>query len=127
MKKTLFVDTIPLISFSLAASAGINETTPKRGYKSVASQIKAEQKLIRSLPKSPSKRKAVVFGFAKRVGLALHDDMNQKLTQSHLNAISDDDKEAIRNFYRRPDIVWTAPGLKDEITVCGERMERSKS
>ena len=92
----------------------------------MSSLKKAEEKLMRSLPKSPSKRKAVAFGFAKRVGLAIRDQMNERLTQHHLNAMSEDDKEIIRNFFLRPDIVWTAPGMKDEMCVWGENGEKMK-
>ncbi len=50
-------------------------STPPNPYKRPQSFGKAISKSLRSLPASPNKRRCVVEGLAKRIGLALDEEM----------------------------------------------------
>lgn len=75
---------------------------------------KAIKKAVRALPSSPTKRKAVVHGVANQVGLKL---INKVETQLHGNILAEETVNQIKNFYFRSDVVYTMPGMNDEITV----------
>ena len=70
------------------------------------------------LPCSPQKRTAVVSGLAKEVGLSIQNNYEK---QCHGNpSLSDELKEAVKQFFFRSDISHTMPGAKDEIVVWDE-------
>ena len=54
-------------------------------------------------------------GLASDVGLTLENNMNRNLRKSQ--GLSDDMKTAVREFYYRPDISYTMPGMNDFMTV----------
>ena len=93
-------------------------TTPenKKPYERPQSYGKALNRVLRALPASPQKKHAVVCGLAKRVGVQLEDKMNVSLG-NHGRALDDEMQTAVINFYYRPDIVYTMPGMKDEMVV----------
>ena len=66
------------------------------------------------LLQSPRKKKAVVSGLAKEVGLHLQNEYEK---QTHGNTISEELKAEIETFYTRSDISYTMPGAKDEIVI----------
>ena len=76
---------------------------------------KALARTHRSLPMSPRKKVAVVAGLASHVGLTLENKMNRNIRKSQ--GLSDDMKTAVRDFYYRPDISYTMPGMNDVMTV----------
>ena len=76
------------------------------------------RRLVRELPKSPSKRVAAVCGLAECIGLQLVSKMDSSLSETRrTTGITEEVKKLVRDFYGRPDIVYTAPGMKDEMTV----------
>ena len=88
----------------------------KKAYRTPQSLGKAVRKLEMSLPKSPRKKKAAVSVLAKRTGVQLAETAYYKEgTVAH--AMARDDEKLIRDFFFRTDIVYTAPGLKEEMTI----------
>lgn len=91
-------------------------TTPiTNPYGTKQSYGKALARTRRSLPMSPRKKVAVVAGLASDVGLTLENNMDRNLRKSQ--GLSDDTKTAVREFYYRPDISYTMPGMNDVMTV----------
>ena len=76
-------------------------------YKSRQSFGKAMNKCRVELPQSPRKKKAVVSGLAKEVGLYLQNEYEK---QAHGNTISEELKAEIKTFYTRSDISYMMPG-----------------
>ena len=90
----------------------------KNPYKSRQSFGKALNRCRTELPGSPRKRAAVVPGLAKEVGLSIQNNYEK---QCHGNpSLSDELKEAVKQFFFRSDISHTMPGAKDEIVVWDE-------
>ena len=83
-------------------------------YKSQQSFGKAINKCRVELLQSPRKKKAVVSGLVKEVGLHLQNEYEK---QTHGNTISEELKAEIETFYTRLDISYTMPGAKDEIVI----------
>ncbi|XP_071839631.1 uncharacterized protein [Apostichopus japonicus] len=93
-------------------------TFPRKPFKSPQSFGKAVQRTYKTLPSSPNKKLAVVCGLAKKYGVDLAEKMECNLgNRSSYCALSEEVKEAVKNFYYRADVVWTAPGMRDELTV----------
>ena len=88
-----------------------------KGFKTPQSLGKAVRRLAKNLPLSPSKKLAAVAGLANHVGLELNDKMTANLNGSTKRGLSEDDVNLITDFYYRTDIVYTLPGMKDEMTV----------
>ena len=84
-------------------------------YRTNQTYGKAVRRCLRSLPSSPMKQKAVVCGLAKRVGIRLQlnmeREMSPRMAQQH-EVVS-----CIRQFYFRPDIIYTVPDMKGEMTI----------
>ena len=81
---------------------------------------KAVRKSVRLLPYSPTKQKLVVAGLAKYVGLQIKDVTERNLhgeNQRGNQGLPDNTVSLIKEFFYRPDIVYTAPGMRDEMTV----------
>ena len=77
-------------------------------------------KLLKSqLPKSPSKKLATVGGLVKEIGVELDTESKAHKTGKN-KGLSKEIKDKVINFYYCSDIVYTAPGLKDEMTVWTE-------
>ena len=60
--------------------------------------------------------------------MGLVNEVGLKLKQNHLNRnwkkyeeLSDERKSQVVDFYYRTDLIYTAPGLKDGITVWTEK------
>lgn len=102
--------------------------TPRSAYKTPQSFGKAVRRLQVQLPSSPRKQVAAVAGLAKRVGLQLFQKMNERLGSRTKRGLTEDDENLIKNFFFRTDIVYTAPGLKEEMTVweCGKKLKLRK-
>ena len=117
-------------STNIAASDNQNldstPTTPiTNPYGTKQSYGKALARTRRSLPMSPRKKVAVVAGLASDVGLTLENNMNRNLRKSH--GLSDDTKTAVGEFYYRPDISYTMPGMNDVMTVGTDKREKRKT
>lgn len=97
-------------------TTNLSNQTP---YKRPQSLGKAVQRMVRILPVSPRKKRAVVAGVAERIGLKVDSKRNENLVRSfhHGPSISEDIVRNVQNFYIRPDISYTMPGMKDEITI----------
>lgn len=80
---------------------------------------KALGKSLRSLPKSPSKKLAIVSGLASHVGLKLSQKMEDATNGNNIDVL----QTLVINYFSQSDIVYTAPGQKDEMTIWvkGER------
>ena len=80
------------------------------------------------MPKSPTKQRATVNGLPKRVGL----ELSPKITPYHGQRINqkftEENKKLITNFYVNTDVVYTMPGMHDEMTVWenGIKLKRRK-
>ena len=79
-------------------------------YKSRQSFEKAINKCRVELPHSTRKKKAVVSGLAKEVGLHLQNEYEK---ETHGNTISEELKTEIETFYTRSNISYTMPWAKD--------------
>ena len=87
----------------------------KNPYKSRQSFGKALNRCRTELLYSSRKRAAVVPGLAKEVGLSIQNNYEK---QCHGNpSLSDELKEAVKQFFFRSDISHTMPGAKDEMVV----------
>ena len=82
-------------------------------YRTPHSSGEALGKSFTSLPHSPGKRKAVVGGLGKAVGLKLEREMVIKLK----NTETTEKHQKVTEFYFRKDIVYTAPVMKNFITI----------
>ena len=71
---------------------------------------KAVQRCARNLPSSPLKRKAVICGLAKRVGIRQQLSMKWEITPHKLQR--DEVVSCLKEFYFPPDIVYTMLGMK---------------
>ena len=93
------------------------------GYKSPQGYGKAVKKTMKVLPKSVNKQKQVVSGLAKKVGLQVVDEKGGTEGNSCTEV-----ETAVKEFLTSADISYTAPGMKDEVTVwvngVKERMRR---
>ena len=88
------------------------------GFKSPQSLGKAIRRIKTKLPSSPTKTKQVIEGLAKFTGFKLIQLANDQLhPKRHKNSISEEDIERVKEFYYRTDIVYTTPGMREEITV----------
>lgn len=87
-------------------------TSSKKSYKTPQSLGKAVRRTMKSLPCSPSKKKEVFKNVASSLGFKfeLEKEMNVNKT------ITETESEA-QNFFFRTDIVYTTPGVKDEMVV----------
>ena len=82
--------------------------------KSQQSFGKAINKCRVELLQSPRKKKAVVSGLAKEVGLHLQNEYEK---QTHGNTITEELKAIIETCYTKSDISYTMPGAKDKIVI----------
>ena len=70
------------------------------------------------LPHSSWKCAAVVSGLAKEVALSIQNNYEKQCHKSP--SLSDELKEAVKEFFFRSDISYTMPGAKDEMVVWDE-------
>lgn len=73
------------------------------------------------MPFSPRKRRFIVAGLARDVGLKIQNTMESSIGENiplhGKQGPSDESFTCIKQFFFRPDIVYTAPGMRDELTV----------
>ena len=97
-----------------------------KGFKMPQSLGKAIQKLDNNLPKSPTKQRAVVNGLAKQVGV----ELSPKITHNHGQRINqrftEENKKLITDFYVNTDVMYTMPGMHDEMTVWGNGIKSKR-
>ena len=94
-------------------------STPNNPYKRPQSFGKAVSKSLRSLPSSPNKRRCVVAGLVKRIGYNF-DESESEINTAAGPPVSDDVVASVTEFFYRPDVSYTMPGMKDEMTVWEE-------
>ena len=102
---------------------GISKAKSKSGYKSPCSLGRAKRRVERSLPKSPSKRQAVL---EKIIGQEKIELCNKpKRTRS----ISEETVKKVNEFYSRDDISRMMPGKADVVSLrsaTGEKLKVQK-
>ena len=97
-------------------------------YQRPQSLGKAVSRVVRHLPYSPRKRALVFTGVARKIGVHLESKMTEQITEKRERRLSMDTVECIKTFYTNPDIVYTMPGMRDEMTVWeeGKKMKMRK-
>ena len=102
----------------------------KFGYRTSSSLGKAVRKILKETPSSPRKKKAVLMEAAKQAGLEVSPDCSRRVVSPPKpihNTLPDDVVEKVINFFTRPDIVWTSPSLKDEMTIWDESGKKAET
>ena len=95
-------------------SDSTSPSTSSQPFKRPQSLGKAIKRSIRALPQSPRKRKAVVSGLARRFAVDIKDKLETSMSR---NSLSNELQDLVTSYYFRPDVSYTMPGLKDEMTV----------
>ena len=90
-------------------------TQPQKAYKSPQGLGRVTKKTEKLLPRSPRKKKEVVSNLAKKVGLRIHPDPS--LSSSSHRSLPKETEMLVNDFYSHVDVSYTAPGMKDEVTV----------
>ena len=88
----------------------VQPINPLSVYGSKQALGKAVIRAKRSLPISPRKRKIVVQKLAKNTGISVSAELNK---EHHGNALSEESKQTVIDFYNRDDVSRMAPGKKD--------------
>ena len=88
----------------------------KTGFKSKPALRKAVKKLLRDVPTSPSKRKGAVAELARECGLTLKEAQSTEPTTSR-RSLSVETASLVTDFYFQTNVVYTTPGIKDEMAV----------
>lgn len=89
----------------------------RNGYKSKQALSKAVNHVMKNMPSSPTRQLLTFSGVAKKIGVNLETKFGKAMSDDHSRSLSQDTVDAVDSFYHRSDIVWTAPGMKDEITL----------
>ena len=95
----------------------------KFGYRTSSSLGKAVRKILAETPSSP------IMEAAKQAGLEVSPECSRRVVSPPKpihNTLPDDVVEKVINFFTRPDIVWTSPSLKDEMTIWDESGKKQK-
>ena len=98
------------VAKSRAKSRNVATENKSSVYKSSRTLGKAVSRAVRSLPFSPRKKRVVVTKPAEKVGMV-------KSSIAPKNAISDETKQKVIEFYCRDDISRQAPGKRDYVTI----------
>lgn len=99
---------------SRAKTAAIESTSSSaltNPYRTPQSLGKAVGRTVKSLPSSPSKKK-VVARIATHLGLKIQKEMKSKMNNTEIPEL-----DHVQKFFFRSDIVYTSPGIKDEMVV----------
>ena len=100
-------------------AAETNKIPPvtKKGFETPPACGKTIKKLKRHLLKLPYKWVEAVIGLVNEVGLKLKEiDLNRNRKE-----LSDEVKSQVVDFFYWTDVIYTATGLKDEITAWTEK------
>ena len=93
----------------------------RTGFRSRPAIKRAVRKLLDQAPTSPLKRQSVVAEAAEECGLVVNSpDQNSVMatpSPSTSKSLEKETKNLVKDFYFQTNIVYTAPGLKDEMTV----------
>ena len=103
---------------SASSSSSSTPTSILNPYRTKQSFGKAVAKCRQSLPTSPRRRKAVIAGLVSHIGLNLEGKLERNIQK--LQGLSDETKECIKNFFFRPDISYTMPGMKDMMIIWSD-------
>ena len=90
-------------------------TPTKKGYQTPQGLNKAMKKVHEVLSDSPSKAAQTVQGLANFYNIKLDDKMNNQIRPNR--AIDPETIKLVKEFYFRTDIVYTMPGMNDEMTI----------
>ena len=89
-------------------------------YKTPQALGKAISRVSQKLPNSPRKKTAVIKVLAKRAGVFPAEKSKKKSA----SCISEETIKFVKHFYTRSDIVYTMPGMKDELTAWEKGAKR---
>ena len=89
-------------------------------YKTPQALGKAISRVSQKLPSSPRKKTAVIKVLAKRAGVFPAEKSKKKST----SCISEEITKFVKDFYTCSDIVYTMPGMKDELTAWDKGAKR---
>ena len=92
-------------NYNMEAAALMNIAN---SYKTPQSLGKSFSRICEKLPKSPLKKQAVI----KALAGIIHSEK-----QPSNNVTSIETAQFVKNFFAHPDIVYTMPGMKVEITI----------
>ncbi|RUS87408.1 hypothetical protein EGW08_004862 [Elysia chlorotica] len=88
-----------------------------KGFKSRQAYSKAVNRINDHLPTSPSKKILAFSGVAKKIGINLDEKFRATVSINQSRALPQDTIDIVSSFFERSDIVWTAPGMRDEVTL----------
>ena len=99
-------------SIATATAANlVTEQNDDSAFSQAQIRSRSIQKVAKTLPKSPRKRKEVISALANKFKLCI------KPTQSKAgrpkNELTESEKERFKNFLDKPDITYATPGRKD--------------
>lgn len=97
--------------------------SPTKAYQSPQACGKAISKVKKCLPRSPKKKVAIITKLVNDNGI-----QSLKRKPTHANALNENTKTAVVNFYQRDDISRQAPGRKDTVItrVDGKKIKLQK-
>ena len=107
-------------------------------YKTAQSAGKAIKRVADELPKSPRKKTQVIKVLAERAGfevnlppnplnvLAEAANMHMTETRAQIQAERMERERLVEEFFLQPDVVYTAPGMRDVITVTNSDGTKEK-
>ncbi|KAJ8038387.1 hypothetical protein HOLleu_15805 [Holothuria leucospilota] len=99
----------------------------KKAYKSPQGLGRATKKTEQLLPKSPRKRREVISHLAKKAGIqVLHDSSSSCTSSASTRSLSAETEKVVKDFFMHMDIAYTAPGMKDEVTVWEKGIKTKK-
>ena len=81
-------------------------------------------KIREKLPDSPLKRQQTIQGVGAALGFKLLYSMNNNLHQN--KGLSAEKKDTVVDFFFRTDIVYTSPGMKEEMRVWTDDGEKQR-
>lgn len=98
-------------------------------YRTTQAKGKAVKRVQHALPSSPRKRLCVIESIAKDAGIEI-PTASIRSSRSY-NALSEETKDKVINFYNTNDISWQAPGCKDRVIIRevdseGKRVKRTE-
>ena len=104
----------------------MNKMKPQDKYKTNAALAKATMKVTKALPKDPKRAQEVIYSLnrklEKEVGpVEIVEEENRRVINTRIK-----DRNKVVNFYFKPDISLTFPGLKDYVMVKCKDGKRSK-
>ena len=111
-----------------ASTPSPSSSSVSPGYLHRSTRARAIQRLLGKMPNSPTKQRQVVGGLAKRFGMELEEKASNNVNNTNPRVLAEEIRQSISEFYFRTDLVYTAPGKDDFVTVRekGEKLKKRK-